>query len=174
VPTLFAEIVGLAFLPTNQLVSSGKDKTIKIWDVGAKKAVKTIRLEGENPLQLAVSPDGKIAASMEEKKVPGEKSGATIYVWNLETGTKVGQFRRRLFYTTWKMRFLGDNRTLAISPGIYFGFWDVITGKEKLQVQDLDEFRAGAPTVDDMRVAADGTLFLLRSNGMLQLWRVKE
>ena len=83
----------------------------------------------------------------------------------------MGQFRRDLFGSTWKMRFLADNRTLVFSPGMYLGFWDAITGKAK---QERDRLLDDRDTVTDMKVVTDGRLFLLRDDGTLDMWEVKD
>jgi hypothetical protein len=161
------DIVGMGFLPDGKLVTSSHDHTLKIWDVNTRNAVKTIQLQGDLTLQLALSPDGKLAASMEDKKQPGDApgSGATIYVWNLETGSKVSQMRRRLFYNTWKMRFLPDNKTLVISVFEYLGFWDATRGvnisEEKIPLESL-------------AVTSSGMLVILYVDGILHLVEVKE
>jgi hypothetical protein len=170
------QIIGMAFLPDGRMVTTGRDRTMKIWDLTTHKAIKTIQLEGSHTLQLAVSPDGKLAASMEDKKVPGAKVyGATIFTWDLETGTKVSQMRRDGWHDIFKMRFLADNTTLVISQMSSLECWDAVKGNCVFRLQGGQEDRLPeGEEVDETAVADNGTLFLLRRNGTLQLWEVKQ
>jgi WD40 repeat protein len=169
----------LDFLPDGRLVTTCDDKTMKIWDLSTKTAVKTIKLEGDRPTQLAISPDGKLAASMEYKPPLKKKNifdvGDTVFVWNLETGQQVSHFRRIDMGSSWRMRFLADNRSIAISPGIDLEFWDAITGTNKLVAQSMKDWENGQKAISAFAVAADGRLFLLREKeGTLQIWEAKD
>jgi hypothetical protein len=170
------QLIGLAFLPDGRMVTSGRDRTMKIWDLTTYKAIKTIQLEGSYANLLAVSPDGKLAASMEYKKDPGVKVyGETVFTWNLETGTKVSQMRRDGWNNYSNMRFLADNKTLVISQRSSLECWDAVKGKCVYRLQGEPERRLPMEEeVDGTAVAENGTLFMLRRNGTLQLWEVKE
>jgi WD40 repeat protein len=173
-----SSVVGLGALPDGRLVTTSRsDKTMKIWDPAAGNPVKMIALEGDVGLQLALSPDGKLAASMEEKKLPGQlpRAGATIFVWNLENGTRVSQMRRELLGDTWIMQFLADNKHLVIHASLYLGFWDAVAGANKLTAQgESPRDRVDAKAVSAVAVVEGGTLFILREDGTLQRWEVKE
>jgi WD40 repeat protein len=59
-----------------QLLSSGYDKTIKIWDIKSEKLLKTLEF-GDEIFMSKWSPDGKKIVSVSDK---------TIKIWDAETG----------------------------------------------------------------------------------------
>jgi WD40 repeat protein len=164
---------GVAFLPDGRLVTAGKnDKTMKIWDLASRAALKTIPLEEDIVTRLVVSPDGKFAAIMawgatEERRA----NGSTVFVWDLQSGKKVSQFQHREVHFSFNpMSYLADNNTLVISSSRYLGFWDGKTGKN---IRDAERAsRRFLPNILGQAVADDGTLYLMRSSGALQMYQV--
>jgi WD40 repeat protein len=71
---------GVAFAPNNALLTCGKDKSVKQWDVATGKEMKTLGLMPDPASAVAVSRDGAQFA------VAGGKSAK---VWNLADGKEV-------------------------------------------------------------------------------------
>jgi WD40 repeat protein len=74
-------VPSLAFSATdNILASSGKDQRVRIWDLAARRALRTIELDG--PVQcLAFSPNGKWLATGDGSV--GETVPKTLNVWSM-------------------------------------------------------------------------------------------
>ena len=71
----------MAFSPDGSLLASGSyDKTVKLWDVGDRRVIATLRGHQDQVFRIAFSPDGKSLASC-------SGDGTTI-VWNVATGQK--------------------------------------------------------------------------------------
>jgi WD40 repeat protein len=103
-------IRSLAFTLDNQfLVSSGVDKTIKIWDVKRRSLVRTLR---PNPAQevgtVALSSDGQTMAS-------GSIDG-TVRLWNWKTGKLLHTLTGHANIVT-SVVFSPDGQTLASGSG---------------------------------------------------------
>jgi len=165
-------IVGQAFLPDGRLVTSGQDQMIKIWDLSTKTAAKTIRLDEGIVEALVVSPDGKLAGSMQRTPASEKELGTFLAVWDLEKGTKISRMQDK--YNLGRgLHFLPGNKFLAAGGGFHFILWDVASGTKKVIVQEglsrkLDEM------IYDFDVTENGTVFIFRWDGRLQRWAVKE
>jgi WD40 repeat protein len=166
------EIVGQAFLPDGRLVTSGKDRMIKIWDLSTKTATKTIRLDEGRVEALVVSPDGKLAGSVQLPPLSDTERGGFAVIWDLEKGTKVSTMQEKYNFGP-TLHFLPGNKFLVVGGWLDFVLWDVASGTKKAVLLDgrsrkLDEM------IDDFDVTENGTVFILRRDGRLQRWAVKE
>jgi len=126
-------IYSIAFSPDGkQIVSAGRDKTIKISDVATGQVLKTFADEAgqkkEGLFELILwsvtfSPDGKTVVS-------GDNSGA-IKIWDIRTGLKTKEFRGDEMSVK-SVIFLPDGVTIA--GGGFDGavkLWDLSSGQEK-------------------------------------------
>jgi WD40 repeat protein len=100
------------------LVTSGRDRTLLVWDVATGRLRATLSL-GEGSLdQLVVSPDGKlVAASLNRGQGPEQRS--EVKVWDLATGREVAA----VVESGWDVQCLAfspDGRTLASGHGRAF------------------------------------------------------
>ena len=67
---------------TNQLVSAGDDRTIRIWNVDSDQPVRTIHAGRARMMSMIVTRDGTIAAG---------GSDNVIRLWNAESGAPITQ-----------------------------------------------------------------------------------
>ncbi len=73
-----------AFSPDGRLiVSASFDKTLRVWDVGTGRPVRTLGGHGDPVMACAFSPDGHFIVSASKDK--------TLRVWDVATGEVVGQ-----------------------------------------------------------------------------------
>ena len=76
-------IWSIAFRPDGKvLASSGRDKTVRLWDVNTRQQIKTFEIDLFSSANIVFSPDGKMLAS-------GGMSGDGIdnaYLWDADTG----------------------------------------------------------------------------------------
>ncbi|MHC4996973.1 MAG: WD40 repeat domain-containing protein, partial [Planctomycetota bacterium] len=83
----FGYVEGVAFSPTDGtlLVSAGRDRTIRFWDVGAKPpGLLGVPLQDTAPvMDVAFSPDGAFLAS--------SNYAGTLRLWDVETHQTVGE-----------------------------------------------------------------------------------
>jgi WD40 repeat protein len=143
-------VSALAFSPDRRfLASAGKDRTIRIWDLGAFRVIRTLTGHKKEVTALAFSPDGKLLASAGED--------GTIRVWNpaaewsstilAGTGTPI-----------FSIVFSNDGRLLI--SGDLSGFItirDTSTGAETQRLKDHGVVNALAVSPTDGTIIASGT-----------------
>jgi WD40 repeat protein len=83
-----AEVLGTCFLPDGRgLVTWGKDKTLRVWDLASGKEVRSLELGEDvhgNPDHVAVSPDGRWVLTAHKDQ--------TVRVRDLATGREFHRF----------------------------------------------------------------------------------
>jgi len=72
------EILAVAFSQSGRVLSGGKDKTLKLWDIETGLLLKTFEGHTDEVLSVALSPDGRLALSGSKDK--------TLKLWDAETG----------------------------------------------------------------------------------------
>lgn len=78
-------VMCLAHFPqSEQLISVGRDRAIKIWDMATGSTLKSLTVVGEPPSRLWVSPDERLLALAEHRE------GAPVRILDLESGRFVG------------------------------------------------------------------------------------
>jgi WD40 repeat protein len=84
-----AEVLGTCFLPDGRgLVTWGKDKTLRVWDLASGKEVRSLELGedvGDSPDQVAISPNGRWVLTAH-----GDQ---TVRVRDLGTGKELHRFK---------------------------------------------------------------------------------
>jgi platelet-activating factor acetylhydrolase IB subunit alpha len=80
-------VSAVAFLPPSgaQLLSCGRDKSVRVWDVATGFCVRVLRGHDEWVRALAVSPDGALAATASNDQ--------TVRVWTVGTGAPLRELR---------------------------------------------------------------------------------
>jgi serine/threonine protein kinase/WD40 repeat protein len=100
-------VPAVEFLPDGrQLVSTGKDRTLRLWDLssGQSRILAQLPLAGQT---LSLSPDGSVLAC-------GYYDVCEVSLWSLRTGNQLAQLNQAAhFGTTWKCAFSPQGRELA-------------------------------------------------------------
>jgi len=80
-----SNVYGVAFSPDGkQLVSVSADKTVRLWDIEQKKALKTIATQGGAVYSVAFSPDGKQLVTGSADK--------TVRLFDLASGNEIRRY----------------------------------------------------------------------------------
>ncbi|MEX2307121.1 MAG: protein kinase [Pirellulales bacterium] len=128
----------VAFSPNGQLVLTGsEDNTIRIWDVAAGKAVKTLRGHGSGVRACAFSPDGEWVLS------GGDDQRARL--WNMQGYQEVRVLHATVFSghedAVLAARFSRDGRHIVTaSRDRTASLWDAATGKPLRRFEEGHEF----------------------------------
>lgn len=148
----------VAFSPDRQfLVTSGGDRTIKVWDTrnlrnapgNAVRVQNIVVNAGDREIvSLAFSPDGNLLAS-------GSLNG-TVRLWNWRTGQLVQTLSGHSDVAT-SLSFTPDGQTLASSSGDNtIRFWDVNTGEQKYMITTEQDVSKIAFSPDGTTLAVTG------------------
>jgi WD40 repeat protein len=106
----------------NKLAWWDKRDRIKIWDVGARKTIRSLKVAGGESGALAFSPDGKALATWQ---------GEIIQIWDVTSGkVKVKLKRHKLIY--WgRLTFSANGKGLVSESSGALVLWDLPTAKAK-------------------------------------------
>jgi WD40 repeat protein/serine/threonine protein kinase len=139
-----------------QIVTTGADGTIKLWDAESGAMVHSIELAAAPATSLAIA--GRRAVS-------GHADGNVI-LWDLDRGERIAQVRRNAA-SVWSVGFLGDpNRFAAASHDWAVSVWDARSASAPALVIEAHEGPAQA-------VAFSGRGPYLASGGadrLVKLW----
>jgi WD40 repeat protein len=149
----------LAFTPDGkQLVSGGFDGYLRVWDLASRKEVRAIKVEGGTVYSLALSPDGRMAAT-------AGRDG--LKLWNLAAGTEVPSEAMNKHECV-AVAFAPDGKMVASGDGESVTLWEVLTGK---QVQTLKGFKG---ELSQLLFTRDGrTLITASYDRAVRLWEVR-
>jgi WD40 repeat protein len=110
------------------LISSSRDKLIKIWDVASGDLKRTLTNHAADVYALALSHDGKLMASGSVDK--------TIILWNAQTFEPIRTMTGHTAAIR-ELAFSPDDKTLAsAAEDKTFRLWDVGTGHQKVNRTD--------------------------------------
>src|SRR5438093_1082643 len=78
-------ILSIVFSPDGMILASGsQDNTVKLWDVGTGKELRTLEGHTHRVISVAFSPDGKTLASASFNNVESHSTGE-IKLWDVST-----------------------------------------------------------------------------------------
>jgi len=113
---------GVQFTPDGKrLISTGYDKTLRVWDVASGTAVATREAHDRGVESLLVRPDGKLAVSAD--------LGGTVYLWELPAVEKAGVLKGHPGAAL-SAAFRNDGKLLAVATGEFatsgeVWLWDI-------------------------------------------------
>lgn len=177
------KIRSIVFSADSKMLASGsEDKSIRLWDTTTGKPLRQIK-HNQRVGKIAFSPDGKILASIDMRKVVSEGGGGywlprnIIHLWDTTSGKELRQLAMPVHETMPLdpagfscLRFSSDGKMLA--TGGFDGvvrLWDPATGKE------LRRFPGFSFSLCAIGFAPDGkTLAVAEGNAVIRLLRLSD
>jgi WD40 repeat protein len=157
------KVIALAFSPDGTILACG-GKSLRLWDVARRKAIKTWAAAEGNIESIAFTPDGKTLAS-------ASGNDGRVWLWDVAGKKKVGILPSSVEQVS-RLAFSPDGRTLALTS--YSGdlqLWDVES--RKLQ----RAFKAHRGWVSALAFTPDGntlvTVATAPGQGLLKVWDCK-
>jgi hypothetical protein len=149
----------LEFTPDGkQLISGGFDGFVRVWDLAARKEVRAIKVEAGTVYSLALSPDGRLAAT-------AGREG--LRLWDLATGAELPR-QGMNGHDCVAVVFSPDGKIVASGDSETVRLWEVLTGKE---VQTLKGFKG---EVSQLLFSRDGRTLLTASyDHSVRLWEAR-
>lgn len=135
---------GIAFSPDSQILASGSDEGIQLWDWRSGKAMLTIP-EGRE--RFVFSPDGQTLAS--------NSDSGRIKLWNWRDGRLIREFQSRA-KNGYNLRFSADGQTLISDTGGKITLWNQQDGTERFSITfdaNINYFSAIAVSPDGQTLA---------------------
>jgi serine/threonine protein kinase len=151
----------VAFAPDGQsLLSTGKDRTLRLWDVASGRLVRTLATLPHEVRCVVFSPDGRLAVAA---------VGITVRVLDVTTGQEVGRYSghtntvKALAVSPNGRRALsgGDDRTLCL--------WELNEGHERRRMAMHKGIVNGVAFTPDGRHALSGS-----RDQTIRLWDVEQ
>ena len=137
-----------------RLVTTGEDRTARIWDVASGREVVKLAGDGCRFGAAAFAPDGeRVATAVDE---------SAVVVWDAEEGTRVLELAENA--SIWSIMFSGDGRRILTGSCKVAKLWDAVSGRE-LRVFPRRGWAVFSPTEDRVVTAGwDG------HGGCVQVW----
>jgi WD40 repeat protein len=107
-------------LPIIPEASGSRDSTVKLWDVGSGRELRTLNGHMGAVTSVAFSPDGKLLAA-------GSRA-YTVKLWDVASGREMLVLSGDDGFTS--VVFSPDGKVLAAGRGNTIRLWDVASGRE--------------------------------------------
>jgi WD40 repeat protein len=148
----------VAFAPNGHvLASAGEDGATKLWDVGTRRELRTLKRSAEGVNAVAISPDGATVAT-------GGRDGLVV-LWGTATGSELRTLKGHAAAVN-SVAFSPDGRSLASGSADHtVKLWNVASGNE---ARTLSAHRDAVTTV---AFSADGATLASGSvDKTIKLW----
>jgi hypothetical protein len=149
----------LLFTPDGkQLLSAGFDGVVRVWDLAQRKEVRHLKVESGTVYSLALTGDGKVAAT-------AGRDG--LKLWDLAAGKELPREEMN-HHSCVAVAFSPDGKIVASGDSSTVKLWEVATGKE---VNVLHGFKG---ELSYLIFSADGrTLYTSSYDRCVRLWEVR-
>jgi WD40 repeat protein len=159
-----------------RLISGGREVQVKVWDVAEGKLVSSFAGHGGWIEAVALSPNGRLAASSHEPKEvtayrfgkgPSRSIAGLVKVWDADTGvekfTLIGHPS-----TVYRAAFSPDGSTLVTASYQHLRVWDAATGKLRRAIANDKATGTGG-----LFFSPDGKLLFAAGDGAVFLWELE-
>ena len=157
----------IALSPDGQtLVSGGKDKAIKVWDLQTGALKRTLQSDSGEIESLAIAPDGDIVVSGSGDRM--------VRIWDMSADRAPKMLKGHANYDVSKIALSADGKAIVSGGYNEIKIWDLATGelKKTLPEPKSTEFKIGpivlennAPYFNLYRIGSNGKIALAELGG---------
>ena len=144
-------VAAVAVTPDGQrAVSASADKTLKVWDLGSGRELRTLKGHNDAVLKVAVTPDGQRAVSGSEDK--------TLKVWDLGSGRELRTLKGHE-EAVLEVAVTPDGQcAVSASADKTLKVWDLGSGRELRTLKGHEEAVLGVAVTPDGQRAVSASL----------------
>ncbi|MBE9118314.1 hypothetical protein IQ249_20690 [Lusitaniella coriacea LEGE 07157] len=155
------------------LVSGGRDKAIKIWDLTTGELKRTLQSDSGVINSLAIAPDGKTVVSSSGDRM--------IRIWDMTSDRYPKILKDPSGEGSYLVEISADGKTIISGSYNELKFWDMATGQLKKRLPDpgSGEIKLGPVTIDNSSrlhprtISSDSKIALVELNGKVTAWNLE-